>query len=75
MKGAHSPILEQIEARTPQPRRALKCSAQSRSSMGSCGASRLAAQVAERRSIDDATRARVMAMGELLATTLGCANS
>jgi len=31
----------------------------------------LAAQVAERRSIDDAARARVMAMGELLATSLG----
>src|SRR6202030_181104 len=31
----------------------------------------MAGQVAERRRIDDATRARVMAMGELLSTTLG----
>src|ERR1700732_995726 len=31
----------------------------------------LAGQVAERRTIDDAQRARIMAMGELLATTLG----
>ena len=31
----------------------------------------MAAQLAERRRIDDATRARVMAMGELLSTTLG----
>jgi bifunctional diaminopimelate decarboxylase / aspartate kinase len=32
---------------------------------------KLADEVAERRSIEEATRARVMAMGELLATTLG----
>jgi diaminopimelate decarboxylase/aspartate kinase len=31
----------------------------------------MAGQLAERRRIDDATRARVMAMGELLSTTLG----
>src|ERR1700719_1039564 len=31
----------------------------------------MAGQLAERRSIDDATRAHVMAMGELLSTTLG----
>ena len=69
--GSHLPILEQIELahRNLAERLSIVPNQQFEEFMRELR--ELAGTLAERRSIDDAARARVMAMGELLATTLG----
>ncbi len=79
MNGSHLPILEQIELthRSLAGRLGINPNRQFEAFLQELHA--LTDALAERRSIDDAARARVMAMGELLATTLGaeylCAQS
>jgi diaminopimelate decarboxylase/aspartate kinase len=71
MQGHHEPLLEQIEQthRTLATRLEITPNAQFEGFLAELRA--LTASLAEQRRIDDAARARVMAMGELLATTLG----
>jgi bifunctional diaminopimelate decarboxylase / aspartate kinase len=71
MHGAHLPLLEHIELahRSLAERLSVIPNAQFEAFVRELR--ELADILAERRSIDDAARARVMAMGELLATTLG----
>ncbi|HXI47523.1 MAG TPA: bifunctional aspartate kinase/diaminopimelate decarboxylase [Steroidobacteraceae bacterium] len=71
MSGAHAPVLEHIAAahRELAARLGVEPNPQFENFMRELRD--MAASLAERRSIDDAMRARVMAVGELLATTLG----
>ncbi|MDP9088955.1 MAG: bifunctional aspartate kinase/diaminopimelate decarboxylase [Pseudomonadota bacterium] len=71
MTGGHDPVLQHIEAahRRLAAELGVAPNAQFESFMHELRA--LAAHAAEHGSIEDALRARIMAMGELLATTLG----
>jgi diaminopimelate decarboxylase/aspartate kinase len=71
MQGAHAPILAHIEAahRDLAERLGVKLNLQFEQFFNELRG--LANMLAQHRRIDDAARARVMAMGELLATTLG----
>jgi len=71
LNGSHSPILDAIELahRNLAERLGIIPNPQFEAFVRELR--ELAGTLAERRSIGDATRARVMAMGELLATTLG----
>jgi diaminopimelate decarboxylase/aspartate kinase len=71
MQGSHAAILEHIEAahRALAERLCITPNAQFEEFLKELR--RLSETLAEYRRIDDAARARVMAMGELLATTLG----
>ncbi len=71
MNGSHSAVLEHIELahRSLAERLGIVPNAQFEEFVRELR--ELAAVLAERRTIGDAARARVMAMGELLATTLG----
>jgi bifunctional diaminopimelate decarboxylase / aspartate kinase len=71
MTGAHPPLLQQIEATHRNLAVCLSVVPNPQFDGFMCELRDLAAQVTIRRSIDDAMRARVMAMGELLSTTLG----
>jgi bifunctional diaminopimelate decarboxylase / aspartate kinase len=71
MTGAHAPILQQIESAHRALAAELRVSPNAQFESFTRELRALAGQAAERRAIDDALRARVMAMGELLATTLG----
>src|ERR1700733_6611312 len=71
MQGLHAPILEQIELahRTLAARLNVTPNSQFEKFLEELRA--LAGTLAEHRRIDDVARARIMAMGELLATTIG----
>jgi len=71
MTGTHAPVLEHIDAahRELAERLSIVPNPQFEAFMRELRD--MAASLAERRKIDDAMRARVMAMGELLSTTLG----
>jgi diaminopimelate decarboxylase/aspartate kinase len=69
--GQHAPILERIGFVHRELARHLKINLNPQYHGFEGELCRLGGQIAERGSIDDALRARVMAMGELLATTLG----
>ena len=69
--GSHSVVLEQIERTHRSLAERLSIVPNPRFEEFVRELHELAGLVAERRSISDAARARVMAMGELLATTLG----
>jgi diaminopimelate decarboxylase/aspartate kinase len=71
MSGSHKPILDQIELAHRSLAETLGIIPNARFDEFARELRRLAEELAERRSSDDAARARVMAMGELLATTLG----
>ena len=70
-RGAHAPILEHIEHAHRSLAEGLRVKPDQQYENFMRELRELAANVADRGSIDDAVRARVMAMGELLATTLG----
>jgi diaminopimelate decarboxylase/aspartate kinase len=71
MHGTHGPVLEQIEVahRTLAERLSITPNSQFEEFMAELRG--LAHMLAEHRRVDDIARARVMAMGELLATTIG----
>jgi bifunctional diaminopimelate decarboxylase / aspartate kinase len=71
MAAAQAPVLDQIDAAHRSLAAQLKIVPNSQFEAFMCELRDLAGKVAERRSIEDSTRAQVMAMGELLATTLG----
>jgi diaminopimelate decarboxylase/aspartate kinase len=71
LRGQHAPVLEHIEDAHRSLAEALRVQPNQQYQDFMQELRELAAKVAERRSIDDALRARAMAMGELLATTLG----
>ncbi|HEY0747759.1 MAG TPA: bifunctional aspartate kinase/diaminopimelate decarboxylase [Steroidobacteraceae bacterium] len=71
MTGGHAPILQQIESTHRALAAELRVSPNAQFESFTRELRVLARQVAERRVVDDALCARVMAMGELLATTLG----
>jgi diaminopimelate decarboxylase/aspartate kinase len=71
MTGGHAPILQQIEAAHRALAAELRVSPNAQFESFMRELRDLAGHAAERRAVDDARRARVMAMGELLATTLG----
>jgi len=73
MAGAHAPILEQIALAHRLLAERLKINPNPQFEQFMQELHELAESLAERRSISDATRARVMAMGELMATALGAA--
>jgi diaminopimelate decarboxylase/aspartate kinase len=71
LNGLHIPILEDIELAHRNLAERLGVIPNSQFDAFVQELRELAGTLAQRRTIDDATRARVMAMGELLATTLG----
>ncbi len=71
LNGSHAPVLEQIELAHRRLAERLNIVPNSQFAAFVQELRELADLSAERRSIGDAARARVMAMGELLATTLG----
>jgi len=71
LNGSHLPILEQIERAHRSLAERLSVIPNTQFDAFLQELRELIGLLAERRSIDDAARARVMAMGELLATTLG----
>jgi diaminopimelate decarboxylase/aspartate kinase len=71
MSAAHAPMLDHIEAAHRGLAAQLEVVPNSQFEYFMRELRDLAGQAAQRRSVDEATRARVMAMGELLATTLG----
>src|SRR5258708_5142787 len=71
--GAHAPILEQIELTHRLLAERLSVNPNQQFEQFAQELHELAERLAERRSISDAARARVMAMGELMATALGAA--
>jgi bifunctional diaminopimelate decarboxylase / aspartate kinase len=71
MTTTHAPVLEQIDAAHRRLAAQLEVVPNAQFDTFMRELHGLAAEVAERRIIEDSTRARVMAMGELLATTLG----
>jgi len=71
--GTHAPILEQIEAAHRNLAKHLAIVPGSRFDDFMAELREMAGTLAERRELSDRLRARVMAMGELLATTLGSA--
>jgi diaminopimelate decarboxylase/aspartate kinase len=71
MIAAHTPVLDHIEAAHRGLAVQLGIVPTARFEAFIVELRDMAGQLAERRHIDDATRARVMAMGELLSTTLG----
>ncbi len=73
MVGAHAPILEQIELAHRLLAERLSVDSNPQFEQFVQELHELAESLAEHRSIGDATRARVMALGELMATALGAA--
>jgi bifunctional diaminopimelate decarboxylase / aspartate kinase len=73
MSGNHAPVLEQIEDKHRNLAASLGVAPNRQFETFMQELRQLAAQIAQRREIDDAIRARVMAEGELLATCIGCA--
>jgi bifunctional diaminopimelate decarboxylase / aspartate kinase len=73
MAGAHAPILEQIELTHRLLAERLSVNPNPQFEQFARELHELAESLGEHRSIRDATRARVMAMGELMATALGAA--
>jgi diaminopimelate decarboxylase/aspartate kinase len=71
MTGNHAPVLEHIESSHRALAAELRVSPNAQFGSFTRELGTLAGQIAEHRIIDDALRARIMAMGELLATTLG----
>ncbi len=71
LNGSHAPVLEQIELAHRRLAERLSIVPNRQFVAFVQELRELAGLLAERRSISDAARARVMAMGELLATTLG----
>src|SRR5258708_4576899 len=71
--GAHAPILEQIALAHRLLAERLSVNPNQQFEQFARELHELAERLAERRSISDAARARVMAMGELMATALGAA--
>ena len=71
LRGVHAPILDHIEQAHRSLAQALRVNPNQQFEDFVLELRELAAKLAERGSIDDGVRARVMAMGELLATTLG----
>jgi diaminopimelate decarboxylase/aspartate kinase len=71
MHGSHAPILQQIEDAHRALAERLDIAPNSQFEAFIKELRALTGSLAEHRRIDDAARARVMAMGELLATTLG----
>ncbi|MEA3140475.1 MAG: bifunctional diaminopimelate decarboxylase / aspartate kinase [Gammaproteobacteria bacterium] len=71
MAGRHEPVLQQIESAHRGLALSLGVSPNPQFESFARELRVLAGQVAESRAIGDAVRARIMAMGELLATTLG----
>jgi bifunctional diaminopimelate decarboxylase / aspartate kinase len=71
MRAAHAPILEHIEAVHRELAGHLSVVPNPQFEAFLAELRDLAGEIAERRSIEDTARARVMAMGELLSTTLG----
>ncbi len=71
LNGSHGPVLEHIEFAHRSLAESLGVSPNERFEQFVRELRELSGTLAERRSIDDAARARVLAMGELLATTLG----
>jgi diaminopimelate decarboxylase/aspartate kinase len=71
--GAHAPVLEQIEFAHRLLAERLSVNPNPQFEQFARELRELAEGLAEHRSISDATRARVMAMGELMATALGAA--
>ena len=71
MSGTHAPVLEHIDAAHRELAQRLSIVPNPRFEAFMRELRNMAASLAERRRIDDAMRARVMAMGELLSTTLG----
>jgi diaminopimelate decarboxylase/aspartate kinase len=71
MTGGHESVLQHIESAHRGLAAQLGVSPNTQFERFTRELRALAGQVAERRTIDDAQRARIMAMGELLATTLG----
>src|SRR5262249_39580195 len=71
MAGTHAAVLEQIEARHRDLARKLDIAPCARFEGLFEELKSLAAQLAQHRTLDGKTHAQIMAMGELLATTLG----
>jgi bifunctional diaminopimelate decarboxylase / aspartate kinase len=71
LTGNHAPILEQIETTHLKLADSLKVAPNRQFEDFMQELRRMAQEAAQRRVIDDALRARVMAMGELLSTCLG----
>jgi hypothetical protein len=71
LKGTHAPILEQIDRGHRDLAGALSISLDARYVAFIDDLGRMADAIAETRELSDRVRARVMAMGELLATSLG----
>ncbi len=72
LAGAHRPALAAIEALHRDLARQLGVAAGARFEGFLAELTRLAADLAEGGGLDDRRRARIMAMGELLATAVGC---
>src|SRR5882757_3080742 len=70
-RGLHAPALEHIELAHRSLAESLGVKPNQQFEAFVLELRQLTAKLAERRQVDDALRARVMAMGELLATTLG----
>ncbi|HEV7356622.1 MAG TPA: bifunctional aspartate kinase/diaminopimelate decarboxylase [Steroidobacteraceae bacterium] len=70
-RGSHTPVLERIEQTHRSLAESLGVEPNQQFEAFVQELRQLIAKLAERRHVDDAVRARVMAMGELLATTLG----
>jgi bifunctional diaminopimelate decarboxylase / aspartate kinase len=73
MTGNHAPVLEQIEDKHRALAASLSVAPNRQFDAFMQELRQLAAEIAQRRAIDDEIRARVMAEGELLATCIGCA--
>jgi bifunctional diaminopimelate decarboxylase / aspartate kinase len=70
--GQHAPLLDQIEAAHRHLARDLSIAPSAQFEDFTLELRTMALTLARSRYADDALRARIMAMGELLATTLGC---
>ena len=73
MSGTHGGVLDQIETRHRELAQSLQIASPPRFEIFLQELRQTAAALADSRDLSDRTRARVMAMGELLATTLGAA--